>query len=156
MLSTLDLRGGSRKASDLRNLVPRAKFDLDSVVEQVRPIIDDVRDRGVAAVQEWSEKFDGVRAPQIRVPQEIIDKSLTELDPKNDQDEIHEIQKLIEKGGYQFPSTSSKINENIGHSIRRKAVTTNFHSRKFILILYSKLFVLIMNNIINSFTFSGF
>ena len=82
MLSTLDLRGGSRKASDLRNLVPRAKFDLDSVVEQVRPIIDDVRDRGVAAVQEWSEKFDGVRAPQIRVPQEIIDKSLTELDPK--------------------------------------------------------------------------
>ena len=52
------------------------------MVEQVRPIIDDVRDRGVAAVQEWSEKFDGVRAPQIRVPQEIIDKSLTELDPK--------------------------------------------------------------------------
>ena len=82
MLSTLDLRGGSRRASDLRNLVPRAKFDLDSVVEQVRPIIEDVRDRGVAAVQDWSEKFDGVRAPQIRVPQEVIDKSLAELDPK--------------------------------------------------------------------------
>jgi histidinol dehydrogenase len=82
MLSTLDLRGGSRRASDLRNLVPRAKFDLDSVVEQVRPIIDDVRDRGVDAVQDWSEKFDGVRAPRIRVPQEIIDKSLAELDPK--------------------------------------------------------------------------
>ena len=82
MLSTLDLRGGSRRASDLRNLVPRAKFDLDSVVEQVRPIIEDVRDRGVAAVQDWSEKFDGVRAPQIRVPQEVIEKSLAELDPK--------------------------------------------------------------------------
>ena len=82
MLSTLDLRGGSRRASDLRNLVPRAKFDLDSVVEQVRPIIDDVRERGVAAVQDWSEKFDGVRAPKIRVPQEVIDKSLSELDPK--------------------------------------------------------------------------
>ena len=82
MLSTLDLRGGSRKASDLRNLVPRAKFDLDSVLEQVRPIVEDVRERGVAAVQEWSEKFDGVRAPQIRVPQSVIDKSLAELDPK--------------------------------------------------------------------------
>ena len=82
MLSTLDLRGGSRRASDLRNLVPRAKFDLDSVVEQVRPIIEDVRDRGVAAVQDWSEKFDGVRAPQIRVPQEVVDQSLQELDPK--------------------------------------------------------------------------
>lgn len=82
MLSILDLRGGSRMASDLRNLVPRAKFDLDSVVEQVRPIVEDVRERGVAAVQEWSEKFDGVRAPQIRVPQEVIDKSLADLDPK--------------------------------------------------------------------------
>lgn len=82
MLSTLDLRGGSRKPLDLRNLVPRAKFDLDSVVEQVRPIIDDVKERGIAAVQDWSQKFDGVRAPQIRVPQEVIDKSLSELDPK--------------------------------------------------------------------------
>lgn len=82
MLTTLDLRGGSRRTLDLRNLVPRAKFDLDSVVEQVRPIVDDVRARGVIAVQDWSEKFDGIRAPQIRVPQEVIDKSLSELDPK--------------------------------------------------------------------------
>lgn len=82
MLTTLDLRGGSRRTLDLRNLVPRAKFDLDSVVEQVRPILDDVRARGVIAVQDWSEKFDGIRAPQIRVPQEVIDKSLSELDPK--------------------------------------------------------------------------
>ena len=81
MLSTLDLRGGSRRAVDLRNVVPRAKADLDSVVEQVRPIVEDVRDRGVAAVQEWSAKFDGVTAPQIRVPQDVIDRSLTELDP---------------------------------------------------------------------------
>ena len=81
MLSTLDLRGGSRRAVDLRNVVPRAKADLDSVVEQVRPIVNDVRDRGVAAVQDWSAKFDGVTAPQIRVPQEVIDRSLTELDP---------------------------------------------------------------------------
>ena len=81
MLSTLDLRGGSRRAVDLRNVVPRAKADLDSVVEQVRPIVEDVRDRGVVAVQEWSAKFDGVTAPQIRVPQDVIDRSLTDLDP---------------------------------------------------------------------------
>ena len=75
-----------------------------------------------------------------------LKKRLTELDPKNDQDEIHEIQKLIEKGGYQFPSTSSKINDDVGHSIRRKAVTTNFHSRKFILILYSAITMLLAWN----------
>ena len=61
--------------------MPRAKFDLDSIVEQVRPIVEDVRDRGVVAVQDWSEKFDGVRAPQIRVPQDVINQALTELDP---------------------------------------------------------------------------
>ena len=81
MLSTLDLRGGSRRAVDLRNAVPRAKVDLDSIVEQVRPIVEDVRDRGVTAVQEWSAKFDGVTAPQIRVPQKVIDQALLELDP---------------------------------------------------------------------------
>ena len=81
MLSTLDLRGGSRRAVDLRNAVPRAKVDLDSIVEQVRPIVEDVRERGVTAVQEWSAKFDGVTAPQIRVPQKVIDQALLELDP---------------------------------------------------------------------------
>ena len=75
-----------------------------------------------------------------------LKKRLTELDPNNDQDEIHEIQKLIEKGGYQFPPTNSKTNDKVGHSIRRKAVTTHFHSRKFILILYSAITILLAWN----------
>ncbi len=82
MLSTLDLRGGSRRAVDLRDIVPRAKFDLDAVVEVVRPIVEDVRDRGEVAVQEWSAKFDGVSAPEIRVPQNVIDQALANVDPK--------------------------------------------------------------------------
>ena len=82
MLATLDLRGGSRRAVDLRNIVPRAKFDLDSVVEVVRPIVEDVRERGVVAVQEWSTKFDGVTAPEIRVPQAVIDDALSNVDQK--------------------------------------------------------------------------
>jgi histidinol dehydrogenase len=81
MLATLDLRGGSRRGVDLRDIVPRAKFDLDAVVEVVRPIVEDVRDRGVVAVQEWSAKFDGVSAPEIRVPQTVIDQALVEVDP---------------------------------------------------------------------------
>ena len=82
MLSTLDLRGGSRRAMDLRNIGPRAKFDLDSVVEVVRPIVADVRERGVVAVQEWSAKFDGVTAPEIRVPQAVIDDALSNVEQK--------------------------------------------------------------------------
>ncbi len=82
MLSTLDLRGGSRRAADLRSIVPRPKFDLDSVIEIVRPIVEDVRERGVVAVQEWSAKFDGVTAPEIRVPQSVIDQALLDVDPQ--------------------------------------------------------------------------
>jgi histidinol dehydrogenase len=67
---------------DLRNIVPRAKFDLDSVVELVRPIVEDVRERGAVAVQEWSAKFDGVTAPEIRVPQAVIDDALSNVGQK--------------------------------------------------------------------------
>lgn len=82
MLATLDLRGGSRRAADLRDLVPRAQFDLDSVLEQVRPIVEDVRNRGAVAAQEWSAKFDGVSAPKLRVPAEVISESLQALAPE--------------------------------------------------------------------------
>ena len=79
MLNTLDLRGGTRNSRELRDAVPRAQFDLDAVLEQVRPIVEDVAARGEVAAQEWSAKLDGVSAPQLRVPQEIIQASLATL-----------------------------------------------------------------------------
>ena len=82
MLNILDLRGGTRRARDLRDVVPRAQFDLDAVLEQVRPIVADVAQNGAVAVSKWSEKLDGVSAPQLRVPADVIAKSLSELDPQ--------------------------------------------------------------------------
>lgn len=79
MLNTLDLRGGTRNSRELRDVVPRAQFDLDAVLEQVRPIVEDVAARGEVAAQEWSAKLDGVSAPQLRVPQDIIQASLATL-----------------------------------------------------------------------------
>ncbi len=80
MLNTLDLRGNIYSARELRDLVPRAQFDLDEVLEQVRPIVADVAARGEIAVHEWSLKLDGVSARQLRVPQEIIEQALANLD----------------------------------------------------------------------------
>ncbi|NBX70802.1 MAG: histidinol dehydrogenase, partial [Actinobacteria bacterium] len=60
MLNTLDLRGGTRNSRELRDVVPRAQFDLDAVLEQVRPIVEDVAARGEVAAQEWSTKLDGI------------------------------------------------------------------------------------------------
>lgn len=80
MLNTLDLRGGTRNSRELRDVVPRAQFDLDAVLEQVRPIVEDVAARGEIAAQEWSAKLDGISAPQLRVPLEVIQESLAALD----------------------------------------------------------------------------
>lgn len=80
MLRTLDLRGGSRSNRVLRDIVPRAHIDVDSAVESVRPIVQDVAERGAVAALDWSEKLDGVRPDSIRVPSEVIALALTQLD----------------------------------------------------------------------------
>ena len=80
MLNILDLRGGTRRARELRDVVPRAQFDLDAVLEQVRPIVDDVAQNGAVAVARWSEKLDGISAPELRVPQDVLAQSLANLD----------------------------------------------------------------------------
>ncbi len=80
MLRTLDLRGGSRSNRVLRDIVPRAQIDVESAVESVRPIVQDVAERGAIAALDWSEKLDGVRPESIRVPSQVIADALTRLD----------------------------------------------------------------------------
>ncbi|MBK5308028.1 MAG: histidinol dehydrogenase [Frankiaceae bacterium] len=79
MLTRIDLRG--RRDSDPRDLLPRARLDVAVAVEQVRPVVDDVRARGVAAVLAATEKYDGVRLDALRVPQAALTAALDELDP---------------------------------------------------------------------------
>ncbi|WP_055587096.1 histidinol dehydrogenase [Peterkaempfera griseoplana] len=79
MISRIDLRGST---SDPRDLLPRAEFDVEAALETVRPICDDVRHRGSAAVIDFNERFDGVRLERVRVPQAAIDQALAGLDPK--------------------------------------------------------------------------
>lgn len=50
-------------------------------LETVRPICDDVRDRGDAAVLDATERFDGVRPATPRVPAEALEQAAAELDP---------------------------------------------------------------------------
>ncbi|HEY9352390.1 MAG TPA: histidinol dehydrogenase, partial [Nocardioides sp.] len=64
-----------------RAAVPRAEFDIEAATHAVQPIIDAVRERGQEAIAEFSEKFDGVRVDDIRVPAAALTKALDELDP---------------------------------------------------------------------------
>ena len=77
MMRRIDLRG---RVVDYRAAVPRAAFDVDAAVAVVRPICEDVRDRGLPAVVEYSAKFDRVEQTDIRVPAAAIQQALAEVD----------------------------------------------------------------------------
>ncbi|HEV7652831.1 MAG TPA: histidinol dehydrogenase [Actinophytocola sp.] len=80
MLSRTDLRGRVPSPAELRGVLPRADTDVDAVLHRVRPIVDDVRDRGVEAVLEYTERFDNVRPASVRVPEEDLKEALDGLD----------------------------------------------------------------------------
>ncbi|MGV9838452.1 histidinol dehydrogenase [Nocardia niigatensis] len=80
-LARVDLRGRTPTAAELRAALPRGGVDVDSVLHHVRPVVEAIRDRGVEAALEFSEKFDGVRPASVRVPAAELDRALAELDP---------------------------------------------------------------------------
>jgi len=79
VLRTIDLRGVS--VPDYRAVVPRAGFDVAAATAVVQPIIDAVAERGVAALAEFSERFDHVVPASFRVPSEAMSAALAGLDP---------------------------------------------------------------------------
>lgn len=82
MLRRTDLRSSPLpRTAALRALLPRAELDIDSVLERVRPIVDDVRARGVGSVLDHSERFDRVRPAAVRVPVAAPADALATLDP---------------------------------------------------------------------------
>ncbi|XVV02023.1 histidinol dehydrogenase [Actinosynnema sp. CA-248983] len=81
MLNRIDLRGRVPSPAELRAALPRAEVDVDAVLHHVRPIVDSVRERGVEAVLEVTERFDKCRPKSVRVPAAELDRALAELDP---------------------------------------------------------------------------
>src|SRR5918912_628761 len=81
MIRRLDLRGQTLRSRALRGVVPRAALDVEHAVERVRPLCDDVRLRGVEALLDLTERFDGVRPDGIRVPARALTEALDRLDP---------------------------------------------------------------------------
>ncbi|GAA4423884.1 histidinol dehydrogenase [Georgenia halophila] len=82
MLTRTDLRGRTLTSSELAATLPRAALDVEAAQERIRPILDDVRDRGAAALRDLAERFDGVRPDHVRVPAEAISDALEHLDPE--------------------------------------------------------------------------
>jgi len=81
MLNRMDLRGELPAAARLWELLPRAEIDVDAVAATVAPLLAAVRRRGVEAVLELSERFDGVAPRTVRVPADALAAALQALDP---------------------------------------------------------------------------
>ena len=71
-------RGSVEIAGELRR---PGGFLSQAVRESARWIVEDVRDRGDAALLEYTKRFDGVRPQDIRVPRSEIDKARGSLSP---------------------------------------------------------------------------
>lgn len=82
MIRRIDLRGTDTAsgAVDYRAVVPRADFDVEAAVPAVHEICEAVRTRGIEALRELSERFDGVAVEDIRVPVEAPGEALARLD----------------------------------------------------------------------------
>ena len=84
MLTRVDLRGetaASLGRPRLDGVLPRARLDVDAALDAVRPVCEDVRQRGVPAVRELTRRFDGVDLATTRVPRQALAAALAGLDP---------------------------------------------------------------------------
>ena len=83
MLPRIDLRPAAPREltrASLLGVLPRAALDVAAAAEQVRPVCEDVRRRGGAAVREYTRRFDGVDVPFTRVPRQALEDALGKLD----------------------------------------------------------------------------
>ena len=83
MIRRIDLRGAvSDDSLDYRTAIPRADFDIEAAVPAVHAICEDVRTRGLEAILDYNQRFDGgTLDDEIRVPAARLRESLEALDP---------------------------------------------------------------------------
>src|ERR1700678_292684 len=81
VMARIDLRGAELTAARLRAALPRGGADVETVLPQVRPIVQAVAERGAEAALEFGASFDGVRPPAVRVPVAALDAALAGLAP---------------------------------------------------------------------------
>src|SRR3954468_121819 len=83
MINRLDLRRAPAPGApvDLRSRLPRPKMAGELPTASVRALLDEVRDRGDAAVRDLTERFDGAHIDELRVPQLELDGARAAIPP---------------------------------------------------------------------------
>lgn len=89
LIRNLDLRGKRLSKREYFDLLPRAEMDIPNALRSVEPIIEKVKNGTEHDLLELAEKFDGIRPKALRVPRDVIQAALANLDP--------ELRKIIEE-----------------------------------------------------------
>lgn len=78
-MRTIDLRGTTLSPSELRDRLPRAEVDIEVATERVAPILATVRADGAEGVRRLSEELDQMVPHSLRVPREVLARSVETL-----------------------------------------------------------------------------
>lgn len=81
-MRVVDVRGRALSKRGYQDLLPRAPLDIDAALIAINPIIESVKNGNESTLKELSLKFDGVAPAHLRVPKEVIESALVDLDPQ--------------------------------------------------------------------------
>jgi histidinol dehydrogenase len=77
----IDLRGKSLTRAQYKRAIPRAALDVAHAMVAIEPILERVKNGSEATLRELAQEFDGLAPEHIRVPRELINQALDNLDP---------------------------------------------------------------------------
>jgi histidinol dehydrogenase len=80
IIRLLDLRGQVISAEVVARELPRAAIDMAAAVEDVRPLVSQIRNEGASALVELAKKFDGIDINPIQVTSDELSQALNVLD----------------------------------------------------------------------------
>jgi len=81
MIRTVDLRGRTLSKAQYNLELPRATLNVEEAMVLIQPILDRVKNGTEADLIALAQEFDDVTPACIRVPQEDLQKALSELAP---------------------------------------------------------------------------
>lgn len=81
-MRVVDLRGRHLSKRGYQELLPRAPLDIDAALEAITPILESVKNGNEATLKDLSLRFDAVSPESLRVPANVIETALTNLEPQ--------------------------------------------------------------------------
>lgn len=82
LLRVINLRGAIPTSAELNGLLPRALVNVESALDQVIPLLEDVRKNGETSLVAITQKFDGFDPRPIAVSRDELSEALANLKPE--------------------------------------------------------------------------